>query len=85
MDLEGRSLYEVLEERFGMRPTRARFEVEAVAADARRAELLGLEPGQPLLRCRQQSEDDAGRQIELCEMDYRGDRYRFRATLQRGG
>jgi DNA-binding GntR family transcriptional regulator len=85
MDLEGRSLYEVLEERFAMRPTRARFAVEAVAADARRAELLGLEPGQPLLCCQQQSEDEAGRQIELCEMVYRGDRYRFRATLQRGG
>jgi GntR family transcriptional regulator len=85
MDLEERSLYEVLEEHFRIRPTRARFAVEAIAADARRAGLLGLEPGQPLLRCQQQSEDEAGRQVELCEMVYRGDRYRFRATLQRGG
>jgi GntR family transcriptional regulator len=85
VDLQERSLYEVLEERFGMRPTRARFALEAIAADERRAELLGLEPGQPLLRCEQQTEDEAGRQMELCEMVYRGDRYRFRATLQRGG
>jgi len=84
VELSERSLYEALEQRFGMRPTRARFEVEAIPADARRAALLGLQRGEPLLRCRQQSEDEAGRQIELCEMVYRGDRYRFRATLRRG-
>jgi GntR family transcriptional regulator len=85
IELEGASLYEVLERRFGMRPARARFTIEAIAADERRAELLGLEAGRPLLRCHQQTEDDTGRQIELCEMVYRGDRYRFRATLVRGG
>jgi DNA-binding GntR family transcriptional regulator len=37
-----------------------------------------------LLLCRQQSEDQTGRQIELCDMVYRGDRYRFRAMLERG-
>jgi GntR family transcriptional regulator len=84
LDLEGRSLYEVLEEHFGMRATAARFTVEAIAADERRARLLGLERGQPLLRCQQQTEDETGRRIELCEMVYRGDRYRFRATLLRG-
>lgn len=83
--LVGSSLYEVLEHRYGMRPSRARFLVEAIAADRRRAALLGLEPGEPLLRCQQQTEDQMGRSIELCEMVYRGDRYRFRATLLRGG
>ena len=83
-DLDDRSLYDLLEERFGIRPTRARFEVEAIAADERRARLLGLEPGEPLLRCRQRTEDASGRAIELCEMVYRHDRYRFRATLVRG-
>jgi GntR family transcriptional regulator len=82
--LDGTSLYEVLEERFGIRPTRARFTVEAIEADTRRATLLDLEPGQPLLRCEQQTEDQSGRAIELCEMVYRFDRYRFRATLVRG-
>jgi DNA-binding GntR family transcriptional regulator len=46
---------------------------------------MELAPGEPLLRCLQQTEDETGRQIELCEMAYRGDRYRFRATLIRGG
>jgi DNA-binding GntR family transcriptional regulator len=85
VDLEEASLYEVLEQRYGMRPNRARFTVEAISADERRAALLGLETGQPLLRCQQQTEDETGRRIELCEMVYRGDRYRFRATLLRGG
>ena len=84
MDLNGRSLYEALEQNFGMRPTRARLTVEAIPADERRAQLLGLEPGEPLLLCRQQSHDQTGRPIELCDMIYRGDRYRFMATLERG-
>ena len=83
VDFEEGSLYEMLEKRYRMRPTRAHFTVEAIAADERRAVLLGLEPGQPLLRCQQQTEDETGRQIELCEMVYRYDRYRFRATLIR--
>ena len=85
LDLDGVSLYRVLEERFDARPTRARFTVEATPADPRRAELLELHTGEPLLRCSQQTEDAGGRQIELCEMVYRHDRYRFRATLTRGG
>jgi GntR family transcriptional regulator len=84
MDLDGRSLYEALEQNYGLRPARARLTVEAIPADERRARLLGLEPGEPLLLCRQQSEDQAGRRIELCDMVYRGDRYRFMATLERG-
>ena len=84
-DLDETSLYRTLEDRFGVRPARARFTVEATPADPRRAHLLGLETGQPLLRCQQRSEDDVGRPIELCEMVYRYDRYRFRATLVRGG
>jgi GntR family transcriptional regulator len=84
-DLEQTSLYRVLEDRFGVRPARARFTVEAAPADPRRAHLLELETGQPILRCQQQTEDETGRVIELCEMVYRYDRYRFRATLVRGG
>jgi GntR family transcriptional regulator len=84
-DLSNGSLYALLERRYGVRPTRARFTVEAVAADDRLAGLLELRPGEPLLRCRQQTDDQMGRSIELCEMAYRGDRYRFRATLVRGG
>jgi GntR family transcriptional regulator len=82
-DFTATSLYAFLEERYGIRPTRARLSAEAVAADRRQARLLDLRPGEPLLRCNQVSEDQVGRRIELCEMTYRGDRYRFHATLER--
>jgi DNA-binding GntR family transcriptional regulator len=82
-DFASASLYDTLQERFGLRPTRARFSVEAVAAGDRDARALEVEVGQPLLRCLQVTEDAEGRVIESCEMRYRGDRYRFRATLVR--
>jgi GntR family transcriptional regulator len=83
VDFSSASLYEVLQGRYALRPTRARFAVEAVGADAGDADALDLEPGRPLLRCQQVTEDATGRVIESCEMRYRGDRYRFRATLVR--
>lgn len=85
VDFSTASLYAALEERYGIRPARARFAVEAVAADERLARLLELQPGGPVLRCEQVTEDEAGRTVEVCEMLYRGDRYRFRATLIRAG
>jgi GntR family transcriptional regulator len=84
VDFSRVSLYSVLENR-GVQPARANFAVEAIAADEHRAALLDLEPGEPLLRCSQLTEDETGRLIEMCEMVYRGDRYRFRATLVRSG
>jgi GntR family transcriptional regulator len=85
VDFSTTSLYDVLEDRYGLRPARAHFTIEAIAAGERESELLSLEPGQPLLRCHQLTEDETGRMIEICEMRYRGDRYRFRATLLRTG
>jgi GntR family transcriptional regulator len=83
IDFSSTSLYAELETRFGLRPTRARISVEAVTASDRQSELLGVDPGQPLLFCRQLTQDELGRLIELCAMAYRGDRYRLRATLGR--
>jgi GntR family transcriptional regulator len=75
------SLYAELQ-RHGVRPYRADYEVEAVAADAEHARLLGVLPGAPLLSARQICLDDQGRRIERGHITYRGDRYRFRAVLQ---
>ena len=77
------SLFQILEERFGVRVARASYAVEAIPADAATAELLGLEPGSPLLQAQQVTRDPSGRPIELARTRYRGDRYRFRATLSR--
>jgi GntR family transcriptional regulator len=78
------SLYSTLQAA-GAIPTRADYAVEAEAADARAAELLDLAVGAPVLITRQATYDQSDRLVELVRMTYRGDRYRFRATLMRPG
>jgi DNA-binding GntR family transcriptional regulator len=80
-DFRDASLYSALR-RHGVNPYRADYEVQAIAADAEDARLLGVEPGAPLLSARQVCLDDRGRRIERGHITYRGDRYRFRAVLQ---
>jgi GntR family transcriptional regulator len=81
-DFEGDSLYAVLEAE-GVCPARADYQVQAAAADATAAELLDTRPGAPVLVTEQVTYDAAERPIELATMTYRGDRYRFRASLRR--
>jgi GntR family transcriptional regulator len=74
------SLYDALTEA-GAVPHRADYSVEALPADPEQAELLDLQPGQPLLVTKQVTYATDRRVIELGGIIYRGDRYRFRATL----
>jgi GntR family transcriptional regulator len=74
------SLYEAFQ-RGGMRPVRADYEVEAVAADSEHSGLLGVEVGAPLLSARELCTDARDCRIERGHITYRGDRYRFRAIL----
>lgn len=82
VDFVRASLYAALEAA-GAGPVRADYTVEARAADREQAGLLEIAPGAPLLRTTTWSRDAQGRLVELGEMVYRGDRYRFRATLTR--
>jgi GntR family transcriptional regulator len=82
VDFAHRSLYATLEHS-GVIPSRASYAVEAVAADGRQAVLLEIEPGEAALWATQTTFDQRGRPIELGRIAYRGDRYRFRATLIR--
>jgi GntR family transcriptional regulator len=75
--LEGRSVFEVLETEFGATIARARQSLEAIAAGARDAELLGVPPGAPLMLERRLSLDAQDRPVELGQDLYRGDRFRF--------
>ena len=84
-DLATASLYELLESEHGIAPTRADYVVEARAAEADDAALLGLRAGDPVLVAHQTTYDQHGRAIEIGEIIYRHDRYRFRATLIRHG
>jgi DNA-binding GntR family transcriptional regulator len=76
------SLYDVLE-RSGHPPVRAAYTVEAVGVPERLGELLGLRAGDPVLVAETTAYDAGDRLVELARTHYRGDRYRFRATLVR--
>jgi GntR family transcriptional regulator len=80
VDFASVSLYGTLES-CGAGPVRADYTVSAIAATERDAELLDVEVQSPLLLTTTTSFDEARRLVELGKQTYRGDRYRFRATL----
>lgn len=80
VDWSSESLYSRLADA-GHAPVVADFAVEARAADARAAELLGTSIGSPVLVAESEARDSAGRVIVVGVISYRGDRYRFRSTL----
>ncbi len=56
-------------------------EVEAISADSTQSRLLEIEKGFPLLKVRQVFLDTSNRVIDLGEIVYRSDRYRFRTKM----
>jgi DNA-binding GntR family transcriptional regulator len=68
----------------GVGPVRGDYSVTAVAADERDARLLETQAGAPLLLASSRDYELRGSVIDLSDTLYRGDRYRFRATLTRG-
>ena len=80
-DLEGRSLYEIMESEYQVAVTRARQSLEPVLATELEAELLEIEEGSPLMLERRISFDERERPIEHGKDLYRGDRFRFVTEL----
>lgn len=83
IDMTNQSLFEVLESRFGVVPTRCDYEVQAQAADAEVAGLLAVEPGSPVLVGMELVYDQDGKPIRRARTSYRGEAYRFKASLFR--
>jgi DNA-binding GntR family transcriptional regulator len=83
-DLERGSLYEALRG-MGIQPARADYVLQAIPAEPQQAAALDLKPGAPLLMASAKTYDIAGKPVELSCNVFRGDRYRFRATLFRAG
>jgi GntR family transcriptional regulator len=76
-DLSGRSVYDVMEKEYGITVVRARQSLEPVVATEYEAELLGVEPGAPLMLERQLGLDQDDQPVEHGKDLYRGDRFRF--------
>ena len=79
-DFENGSLYEILASRYHLLIQRIDHVVRAAAADDYRADLLGIEPGTPLLFVGTTTWLEAGRIIEHTASHYRADRFEYRTS-----
>jgi GntR family transcriptional regulator len=71
----------VLRDRFGVRPGRGEETIETALADPTEAEVLGVDVGTPMLLLSRKGIDRDGRAYEWVRAVYRGDRYKFVATV----
>ena len=83
VDLTYRSLYDVLGRDCGLVIARGRRWIEAVAATARHASLLGVRKESPLIRLESVSYLADGRAVEAYDAIHRSDRARFEVDLVR--
>ena len=82
-ELTDGSLYDWLEARCGVSVSRAREYIEADAADAAQAQMLGVSRGSPLLVARRQSFDATDKPFEYVVLCFRPDMYRFHLEIRR--
>jgi GntR family transcriptional regulator len=78
-DLEHRSIYALLESRYGLMLRRAEQELAPVVAGDEEVEQLGCSRGTPLMLIRRRAFDGGGRAVEYAEDRYLGHRSRFRS------
>jgi GntR family transcriptional regulator len=82
VDFADASLYDTLTSRYGVFPARARETFEPVLLGPDDAEVLGGEPGRPVLRVERTTYDADGTVIEFCQSILRADRYRYSVELR---
>ncbi|PSK97129.1 GntR family transcriptional regulator [Murinocardiopsis flavida] len=78
--LAGRSLYQLLEEEYGVLLDSGEQTIEAAICDPTDAKLLRLPPGSPVLLMQRRSFSN-GRCVEVATSSYRGDRYQLQTAL----
>jgi GntR family transcriptional regulator len=79
---EDRSLYELLREKYGVVPTRANQQWQAMECSDSDARLLGVRKGRPVLSIVRTTFDQTGRPFEQAECIFRGDKYVYYAELK---
>lgn len=77
-------VYEMIEGATGVRPSSAREEFSAVAADSRLARLLDVKKGTPLLLRRHTVFDQGSRPFEYAEVHYVSSRFALTLEMRRG-
>lgn len=82
-DVERGSLYQILEQSYGVKLGHADEILEAACATAREAELLSIKPRSPVLVVTRTVFADDGAPIEVVRSVYRGDRYQAAIQLKR--
>ena len=73
----GGSVYELLDEHFGVRPAAAVEQIEVVTASPDEAQVLDVPAGSPLLAITRTTSDPAGTPFEFSQDLFRGDRIRI--------
>jgi GntR family transcriptional regulator len=71
------SLYQTLDEAFGIALASVEDVVETALADPVEADLLGVDTGLPILLVHRTGRDAQGRPVEWTRSVFRGDRFRF--------
>jgi GntR family transcriptional regulator len=84
VDLASQSLYSVLELRYGLRLRRARQVLEATTANDFEAEQFGITTEMAMFLLEGVAFDELDRPIEYSKAIYRGDRFKFSFTSERG-
>ena len=77
VDLNGKSLYKLLEELYGIVLARAENTIEVVRCRSAQSSLLGVPPGTPMLQVEGKTYDVKDRFVEFAQVLYRADRFRF--------
>lgn len=83
-DFEKHSLYEILREKYGLRPANATECHYAASAGAELARLLTIPVGAPVLSAQRITRLEDGRVMEFVESAMRGDRYKIVLELAAG-
>jgi GntR family transcriptional regulator len=81
-DFERESLYDVLQRVYGIPLTHADQSIEARKASEEEAQLLGIEPGDPILHLARVTYTEGDQPIEYVQSSYCGARYTFQAVLR---
>jgi GntR family transcriptional regulator len=82
-DLSEHSLYEILENRYGLRPERAQQTLEATGANNYEAQLFGVQPGMPMILLEGITYSRQEQPMEFFKAVYRGDQFKFSLESQR--